>query len=155
MEGRARREGVCILKKRPVTLSCCELWRTSRVFCVAKSKVLINQIMILLKFIIQELRKRHGDCVAVTAPTGIAAINVGGITIHSFSGIGHVPIPAEGNCRRKFGQEILQKVKKNARTLTSSSAQNPRPLRPPRGAHSDVFFCPKPASSAPSARRAL
>lgn len=29
-----------------------------------------------------------GGCVAVTAPTGIAAVNVGGVTIHSFSGIG-------------------------------------------------------------------
>ena len=60
----------------------------------------------LLKFIIQELRKRHGDCVAVTAPTGIAAINVGGITIHSFAGIGH---------GRGTQQEILQKVKKNSK----------------------------------------
>lgn len=28
------------------------------------------------------------DAVAVTAPTGIAACNVGGVTIHSFGGIG-------------------------------------------------------------------
>lgn len=43
----------------------------------------------LLRYVIQELEKRYGDsCVAVTAPTGIAAINIGGQTIHSFAGIG-------------------------------------------------------------------
>ncbi len=43
----------------------------------------------LMKYAIQELRKKHGDAaVAVTAPTGIAAITVGGQTIHSFAGIG-------------------------------------------------------------------
>jgi ATP-dependent DNA helicase PIF1 len=31
---------------------------------------------------------KHSDAVAVTAPTGIAACNVGGVTIHSFGGIG-------------------------------------------------------------------
>lgn len=31
---------------------------------------------------------KHPDAVAITAPTGIAACNVGGVTIHSFSGIG-------------------------------------------------------------------
>ena len=43
----------------------------------------------LLKYIVQELVKVHGEeAVAVTAPTGVSAINVGGQTIHSFSGIG-------------------------------------------------------------------
>jgi hypothetical protein len=42
-----------------------------------------------LKYVIQELIKKHGeDAVAITAPTGIAAINIGGQTIHSFAGIG-------------------------------------------------------------------
>ena len=35
------------------------------------------------------LREKHGhEAVAVTAPTGIAAQHVGGVTIHSWSGIG-------------------------------------------------------------------
>lgn len=38
---------------------------------------------------IQELLQVHGDeGVAVTAPTGIAAININGMTVHSFAGIG-------------------------------------------------------------------
>jgi len=43
----------------------------------------------LLRYVIQELEKLHGEGgVAVTAPTGIAAINIGGQTIHSFAGLG-------------------------------------------------------------------
>ncbi len=43
----------------------------------------------VLKYIIQELQKKHGvNGVAITAPTGVAAINVGGQTLHSFAGIG-------------------------------------------------------------------
>ncbi len=43
----------------------------------------------LLKYVIQELVARHGESgVAVTAPTGISALAVGGQTIHSFAGIG-------------------------------------------------------------------
>lgn len=43
----------------------------------------------LVKHVIQELIKRHGEeGVAVTAPTGIAALNLNGQTIHSFAGIG-------------------------------------------------------------------
>ena len=43
----------------------------------------------LLKYIIQEMQRKYGgEGVAVTAPTGVAAINVGGQTLHSFAGIG-------------------------------------------------------------------
>jgi chromosomal replication initiation ATPase DnaA len=43
----------------------------------------------LLRYIIQELRLKHGFAqVAVTAPTGIASVNIGGSTIHSFAGLG-------------------------------------------------------------------
>ena len=49
----------------------------------------------LMRYIVQEMKRKHeGDLsqglgeVVVTAPTGVAAINVGGQTIHSFAGIG-------------------------------------------------------------------
>lgn len=44
---------------------------------------------VLLREIIKLLKKNYGhDAVAVTASTGLAACNIGGITVHSFAGIG-------------------------------------------------------------------
>ena len=46
---------------------------------------------VLMRAIIAELRKKHvreSDRVAVTASTGLAACNIGGVTLHSFGGIG-------------------------------------------------------------------
>jgi hypothetical protein len=46
---------------------------------------------VLLREIMRALRKKFGrslDAVAVTASTGMAACNIGGVTLHSFSGIG-------------------------------------------------------------------
>ncbi len=46
---------------------------------------------VLLKEILKSLRKKYArspDAVAVTASTGIAACNLGGVTLHSFTGIG-------------------------------------------------------------------
>ncbi|KAF4551146.1 ATP-dependent DNA helicase PIF1-like protein [Elsinoe fawcettii] len=46
---------------------------------------------VLLREIIATLRKKHirePDRVAVTASTGLAACNIGGVTLHSFAGIG-------------------------------------------------------------------
>ena len=46
---------------------------------------------VLLREIIKSLRKKFrkvDDAVAITASTGIAACNVGGVTLHSFGGIG-------------------------------------------------------------------
>lgn len=42
---------------------------------------------VCLRHIIRRLRELHGsDHVFVTASTGIAAINIGGSTLHSFAG---------------------------------------------------------------------
>jgi ATP-dependent DNA helicase PIF1 len=62
---------------------------------------------VLLREIITTLRKkfaREPDRVAVTASTGLAACNVGGITLHSFSGIG---------LGKEDVPELVRKIKKN------------------------------------------
>ncbi|CAG8442625.1 14041_t:CDS:2, partial [Acaulospora morrowiae] len=59
----------------------------------------------LLQRIITSLKKRLGsDSVAVTAPTGVAAINIGGNTLHWFSGIG------KGDEKEDV---LIRKVKRN------------------------------------------
>ncbi|APA10965.1 hypothetical protein SS1G_03340 [Sclerotinia sclerotiorum 1980 UF-70] len=62
---------------------------------------------VLMRSIIAALKKkyvREGDRVAVTASTGLAACNIGGVTLHSFGGIG-------------LGKEdvpsLIRKIKKN------------------------------------------
>lgn len=62
---------------------------------------------VLLREIISQLRhkyKKEPDRVAVTASTGLAACNVGGVTLHSFAGIGLGKEPVE---------ELTKKIKRN------------------------------------------
>jgi len=59
----------------------------------------------LLRYLVQELQLMHPNAVAITASTGIAAANIGGQTIHSFSGIGL----GKGTARH-----LLNTVKKSA-----------------------------------------
>lgn len=65
----------------------------------------------LLQYIVQELKSKYGErCVAVTASTGIAAVNLGGGTLHSFAGIGL----ANGSGDK---EKTVQKVMKNKKTV--------------------------------------
>lgn len=64
---------------------------------------------VLMRAIIADLRKkwsREPDRIAVTASTGLAACNIGGVTLHSFAGIG-------------LGKEdvptLVKKIKKNTK----------------------------------------
>ncbi|KAJ8489347.1 hypothetical protein ONZ51_g2972 [Trametes cubensis] len=67
---------------------------------------------VLLREIIKSMRKKYlksPDAVAVTASTGIAACNIGGVTIHSFAGIGLGTESAE---------QLANKVQKNRKATT-------------------------------------
>lgn len=62
---------------------------------------------VLLREIIASLRKkyqREPDRVAVTASTGLAACNIGGVTLHSFAGIG---------LGKEEAPELVRKIKRN------------------------------------------
>ena len=62
---------------------------------------------VLLREIISVMRKKHAkqqDRLAITASTGLAACNIGGVTLHSFAGIGLGKEPA---------QDLVKKIKKN------------------------------------------
>ncbi|KAG8631223.1 hypothetical protein KVT40_000363 [Elsinoe batatas] len=62
---------------------------------------------VLLREIIATLRKKHirePDRVAVTASTGLAACNIGGVTLHSFAGIG---------LGKEEVPELVKKIRRN------------------------------------------
>jgi ATP-dependent DNA helicase PIF1 len=65
---------------------------------------------VLMKSIIHKLRQKYlkdPDRVAVTASTGLAAVNIDGTTLHSFAGIGLGKEPAT---------ELLKKIRRNPKT---------------------------------------
>nr|POF14089.1 atp-dependent dna helicase pif1 [Quercus suber] len=65
---------------------------------------------VLMREIIAALRKkyqREPDRVAVTASTGLAACNVGGVTLHSFAGIG---------LGKEDVPELVRKIKRNQKS---------------------------------------
>lgn len=65
---------------------------------------------VLMKSIITKLRTKYTkepDRVAVTASTGLAAVNIDGTTLHSFAGIGLGKEPAT---------ELIKKVRRNPKT---------------------------------------
>jgi ATP-dependent DNA helicase PIF1 len=62
---------------------------------------------VLLREIITHLRKNYAkepDRVAITASTGLAACNIGGVTLHSFAGIGLGKGPVE---------DLVKKIRRN------------------------------------------
>jgi PIF1-like helicase/Zinc knuckle len=66
----------------------------------------------LMRSIISDLRKIHikePDRVAVTASTGLAACNIGGVTLHSFSGIG---------LGKETVHELVRKIQRNIKART-------------------------------------
>lgn len=66
---------------------------------------------VLLREIIKTLRRKNvksPDAVAITASTGIAACNIGGVTIHSFAGIGLGIESAE---------DLASKIRKNKKAF--------------------------------------
>ncbi|KAG8984659.1 hypothetical protein FRB94_010972 [Tulasnella sp. JGI-2019a] len=67
---------------------------------------------VLLREIISNLRGKYAnaqDSIAVTASTGIAACNIGGVTLHSFSGA--------GICAEEPAQ-LASKIRKNKKAMT-------------------------------------
>lgn len=65
-----------------------------------------------MREVISSLRQKYSkepDRIAVTASTGLAACNVGGVTLHSFAGIGlgKEPVP-----------DLVKKIKRNAKAKT-------------------------------------
>ena len=65
----------------------------------------------LLREIISALKKNHEknpEAVAVTASTGLAACNVGGITLHSFAAVG---------LAKEDVSDLARKIKKNKKGL--------------------------------------
>lgn len=64
---------------------------------------------VLLREIITALRgkyQREPDRVAVTASTGLAACNIGGVTLHSFAGIG---------LGKESAEDLVKKIRRNAK----------------------------------------
>ncbi|KAG4304852.1 hypothetical protein PORY_001905 [Pneumocystis oryctolagi] len=77
-----------------------------------KINVLGTGKSILLREIITSLRKKYAkepDRVAITASTGLAACNIGGVTLHSYAGIG---------LGRDSSEDLCKKIKKNKKCLS-------------------------------------
>ncbi|KAF8640863.1 hypothetical protein AX17_000511 [Amanita inopinata Kibby_2008] len=75
---------------------------------------------VLLRTIIQHFGGRPSARLGITASTGIAAVNIGGCTLHSWAGIGLGQETAENLAGKFFGQPKLKEIKhrwQDVRTL--------------------------------------
>ncbi|KAF8058242.1 DNA repair and recombination protein pif1 [Lyophyllum atratum] len=73
---------------------------------------------VLLREIIETLQERGG--LGITASTGIAAVNIGGSTLHSWAGIGLGDEPSKRYAGKFLGQQKFRQVRdrwQNAKTL--------------------------------------
>lgn len=71
---------------------------------------------VLLREIIKHCRQGHWGRLAITASTGIASVNIGGSTLHSWAGIGLGKEPADKLVGKLLGQMVHEREK---------AAQNP------------------------------
>lgn len=72
---------------------------------------------VLLREIIKVLGSRPSLSLGITASTGIASVNIGGTTLHSWAGIGLGLESAEKLAGKIFGQQKLEKVLERWQTV--------------------------------------
>ncbi|THU91663.1 hypothetical protein K435DRAFT_673712 [Dendrothele bispora CBS 962.96] len=83
---------------------------------------------VLLREIVKALRTKYqGDsmAIAVTAPTGIAGLNIGGGTIHSFSGIRLGKEKVEKLANSIYHNKLASERWKKVRTLIIDESKYP------------------------------
>lgn len=89
-------------------------FRASESECRAVAGAAGSGKSLLLRKMVAELRRHRAEGeVVVCAPTGIAAVNVAGVTIHSFAGIG---------LGRGAFEQVLGRVLKNAGACQASQS---------------------------------
>jgi hypothetical protein len=92
---------------------------------------------VLLRRIIRSLKDSYNDpfdpSVAITASTGIAALNIGGRTLHSFAGIG-------------LGKESAERLCKNLRSFARQRWKTTRVLIVDESQHNSPFEVPAHAN---------
>jgi ATP-dependent DNA helicase PIF1 len=65
---------------------------------------------VLLREIIKALGGSVSSTLAITASTGIASVNIGGTTVHSWAGIGLGREPAKNFAGKFFKQQVFSPI---------------------------------------------